>query len=180
MGPMAPFQGTVIGTERLLEAMKGSGVRRLLLASSISVYDWKAARGALTEESPLERSPYTRDGYAIAKIWQERLCRRYADEHGIELVVLRPGFIWGAGNERPEGSIGASIGPCHLVFGVGRRLPFTHVVNAADCFRVALENDASVGEVLNLVDGHDLTAWRFEGEYLRRMGLPFQKEPKGK
>ena len=34
------FFSTVVGTERLLEAMAKSGTRRVVLASSFSVYDW--------------------------------------------------------------------------------------------------------------------------------------------
>ena len=55
-----------------------------------------------------------------------------------------------------------------VVFAAGRQLPFTHVANAADCFRAAIESEKSIGETLNLLDGHDLTAWRFKGEQLRR------------
>ena len=38
-GEDAQFAGTVAGTERLLEAMATSACRRLVLASSFSVYD---------------------------------------------------------------------------------------------------------------------------------------------
>lgn len=62
---------TVVGTERLLESMARSTTRRLVLASSFSVYGWSGVHGTLTEESPLEAHLYKRDGYAIAKTWQE-------------------------------------------------------------------------------------------------------------
>ena len=72
------------------------GTRRLVLVSTLSVYDWSGRGGELTEDSPLERHLERRDGYTITKTWQERLCRRYADAHGCDLTVLRPGFIWGS------------------------------------------------------------------------------------
>ena len=43
-GDGAQMADTVVGTERLLEAMAGSTTRRLVLASSFSVYDWSAIR----------------------------------------------------------------------------------------------------------------------------------------
>src|SRR5262249_23258388 len=52
-GEDAQFATTVVGTERLLDAMARSRTRRLVLASSFSVYDWSAIRGTLNEESPL-------------------------------------------------------------------------------------------------------------------------------
>jgi len=174
--PVAHFQGTVLGTERLLHAMTGSEVRRLLLVSSLSVYDWRAARGALVEESPLEPSMYTRDGYAIAKIWQERLCRRYAGDHGLDLVVLRPGFIWGRSREWIDG-VGIRLGRHVLVNGPFRRLPLTHVDNCADVVAAALESEAATGETFNVFDSDEIRAWRFASDYVRRGGggyrIPF-------
>jgi UDP-glucose 4-epimerase len=174
--PVAQFQGTVLGTERLLHAMRGSGVRRLVLVSSISVYDWRAPRGALVEESPLEPSMYTRDGYAISKIWQERLCRRYAGDHGLDLVVLRPGFIWGRSREWIDG-VGMRLGRFVLVNGPFRRLPLTHVDNCANVVAAALESEAASGETFNVFDSDEIRAWRFASAYVKRGGggycIPF-------
>ena len=91
-----------------------------------------------------------------------------SEAHGWQLTVLRPGFIWGLGNECPPGSIGRSIGRVHLVFGGFRQLPFTHVANCADCFRAAVESPKPIGQTLNVIDDHAITAWGFMGEYLRR------------
>ena len=163
----AQMSDTVVGTERLLAAMAQSATRRLVLASSFSVYDWTAVRGTLDEESPLESNLYRRDGYAIAKTWQERVVRRMSLEHHWDLTVLRPGFIWGRDHEYLAG-LGQKVGRWHLVFGPSTRLPLTHVENCADCFAAAVENPRAVGETFNVIDGHDISAWRYLGEYLRR------------
>ena len=118
----AQMADTVVGTERLLEAMAGSATRRLVLASSFSVYGWSTIRGTLTEESPLESDLYHRDGYAIAKTWQERVTRRMSQEHNWDLTVLRPGFIWGRDHGYLAG-LGQKLGRWHLVFGPSTRLP---------------------------------------------------------
>jgi 2-alkyl-3-oxoalkanoate reductase len=96
-GEDAQLAASVNGTERLLGAMAKTPCKRLILASSFSVYDWSRIRGTLDEDSPIEDAPdlYSRDGYSIAKSWQERVARRFAEKHGWELTVLRPGFIWG-------------------------------------------------------------------------------------
>ena len=64
--------------------MARSSCRRLVLASSFSVYDWSAIHGELDEQSPVEagKDLYARDGYSIAKSWQERIVRRAAATHG--------------------------------------------------------------------------------------------------
>ena len=158
---------TVVGTERLLKAMANSTTRRLILASSFSVYNWNTIRGTLTEESPLESDLYRRDGYAIAKTWQERVTRRMSQEHNWDLTVLRPGFIWGRDHGYLAG-LGQKLGRFHLVFGPSARLPLTHVDNCADCFALTVENPRAVGETFNIVDGHEISTWRYLGEYLRR------------
>ncbi|MDJ0787926.1 MAG: NAD(P)-dependent oxidoreductase [Myxococcota bacterium] len=168
--PMAQFQGTVLGTERLLSALPGSGVRRLLLLSSLSVYDWRAPRGRLDEDSVLEQAPYERDGYAVAKLWQERLCREYAEKESLDLVVLRPGFIWGSTREWIDG-VGIQAGPLVLVNGPFRRLPLTHVDNCADAVAEALGSEAAAGGTFNVFDSDETRAWRYGSEFARRSGL---------
>jgi 2-alkyl-3-oxoalkanoate reductase len=166
----AQMADTVVGTERLLDAMTRSTTRRLVLASSFSVYGWSAIHGTLSEESPLETDLYRRDGYTIAKTWQERVVRRISQEHDWKLTVLRPGFIWGRDREYHAG-LGQKLGRWHLVFGPLAQPPLTYVENCADCFAEAAENPRAVGQTFNVVDGHDVSSWRYLGEYLRRTGV---------
>ena len=107
------FFSTVVGTERLLAAMARSQTRRMVLASSFSVYDWSEIQGTLDESAPLEHDLYERDSYAVAKLWQERVARRASHEHGFDLRVLRPGFIWGPGRTELAG-VGQRVGGLHF------------------------------------------------------------------
>ncbi|MEM8946047.1 MAG: NAD-dependent epimerase/dehydratase family protein [Planctomycetota bacterium] len=159
------FASTVVGTENLLAAMVEKKINRLIHCSTFSVYDWRTSGDTLDEQSPLEPDLYARDGYAISKTWQERLVRRAADSNDWHLAVLRPGFIWGAGNELIAG-IGQSVGPMHLVIGGSRPLPLTYVENCADCFLNALESDAPAGETFNVIDTDTVSAWRYMGQCL--------------
>ena len=176
-GEDAQLAATVVGTERLLDAMAGSQTRRLVLASSFSVYDWSAIRGTLTEESPLESGAdlYERDGYAVAKAWQERVVRRAAVDTGWELTVLRPGFIWGAGNA-DLACLGQRLGPVHLVFGASTRIPLTHVSNCADLFATAAEDPRAIGETFNVVDDDAVRVWGYLGRVSPR--LEFRGDPR--
>jgi len=167
----AQFAASVVGTERILEEMAGTGTKRLVLASSFSVYDWSAIRGELTEDSPVEPPAdlYERDGYAVAKVWQERVARRMAGENGWSLTVLRPGFIWGRGNEYLAG-LGQKLGSTHLVFGPSTRLPLTHVENCAHAFAEATLNPKAAGQTFNVVDDEGLTVSDYLKDYLERTG----------
>jgi UDP-glucose 4-epimerase len=160
------FTTAVVGTENLFAALEESRVQRLILASSIAVYDWGAADGTITEDTPLVRDPWPRGGYTVAKLWQERVSRLGAAEHGIALTILRPGFIWGRGRDALMG-IGQSIGPVHFVVSGGRGLPATYVENCAHCFGSVLEDGRAAGRVYNVVDPPGSSAWRFMGAHLR-------------
>jgi 2-alkyl-3-oxoalkanoate reductase len=177
-GEDAQFVGTVAGTERLLEAMAVSACRRLVLCSSFSVYDYSSTRQILDEGSPLHRVPdvYTRDGYTVAKWWQERVTRRFAEKHGWDLTVLRPGFIWG----RDHGylaALGQQFGRHQLVIGPLTRIPMTHVENCADAFALAATDPRARGRTLNVVDGPGERIWSYLHDYMRRSGQPCWRLP---
>jgi len=159
------------GTERLLEAMAHPACRRLVLASSFSVYDFGRTRGTLDEEAPLHQLPevYGRDGYTIAKWWQERVTRRYAEQNGWDLTVLRPGFIWGR-DHAYICSLGEQFGSLQLVIGPSTHLPLTHVENCADLFALAASDARACGQTFNVVDGPGEQIWSFLSDYLAGTG----------
>jgi 2-alkyl-3-oxoalkanoate reductase len=177
-GEDAMFASTVTGTERLLAAMAGTACRRIVLASSFSVYDWSAIRGTLDEDSPLESGAdlYQRDGYSIAKSWQEKITRRFAAKHGWDLTVLRPGFIWG----RDHGYLAACsipIGNLHVVIGPFTHMPLTHVDNCADLFARAAADPRAIGQTFNVVDGPGNRIWSYLGDHLKGLGAPGFRVP---
>jgi UDP-glucose 4-epimerase len=172
-GEDAQFAGTVVGTERLLDAMAATACRRLVLCSSFSVYDYSATKRTLDEDSPLHRVPdvYARDGYTIAKWWQERVTRRLAAQHGWDLTVLRPGFIWG----RDHGylsALGQQLGRHHLVIGPLTRIPMTHVENCADVFVLAAVDDRARGQTFNIVDDPGERIWTYLTDHVRGSKQP--------
>jgi len=170
-GEEAQFAGTVAGTERLLEAMATTSCRRIILCSSFSVYDYSSTKGTLDEQSPLHALPdlYARDGYTIAKWWQERVTRRFSEKYNWSLTVLRPGFIWG----RDHGylaALGQQFGRHHLVIGPMSRIPMTHVENCADVFALAAVDPRSDGQTLNVVDGPGERIWSYLSNYMQGTG----------
>ena len=163
------FTSTVIGTERLLEAMARSATKRLIHISSLVVYDWSRAKGVMDESSPLLSEIYSMGGYTIAKVWQERLVRRFALANAWKLTVMRPGFIWGARHAEIAG-MGRRFGHFYLLFGPLTRLPLSHVANCADCIVLATENPAAIDQTFNVVDEDKVRVLRYVREYARRTG----------
>jgi UDP-glucose 4-epimerase len=166
-GEDAQFLSTVIGTERLLDAMSKSSTRRLILVSSLVVYDWTHAKGVLDENTPLLKKPYGMGAYTIAKAWQERVVSKYAAAYSWDLTILRPGFIWGPEHARIAG-MGRHVGRFYVMFGPLTRLPLTHVLNCADCIVKILDSPNVAGETFNVVDNDDIRVWRYVREYVKR------------
>ena len=133
--PEERFASTVAGTERLLAALPGTDVRRVLLASTISVYDFTRGSAVIDEDHPVEQNLYARDPYAVAKVWQERVAREACDGAPWDLVTLRPGMIWGRDRGEVAGA-GQPLGGLRLVYAPRWRLPLTYVENCAGPLRV--------------------------------------------
>jgi nucleoside-diphosphate-sugar epimerase len=161
------FASTVVGTERFLEAMTRSSVKRLVHVSSLVVYDWGRVKDIMDEDTPLLKNPYELGPYAVAKTWQERIVARFSEAHSWDLTILRPGFIWGPQHAQIAG-MGRQHGRIYLMFGPFTRLPLCHVVNCADCLTAAIENPAAIGETFNVIDGDKIRVWRYAREYTRR------------
>jgi nucleoside-diphosphate-sugar epimerase len=82
--PLATDRVNVAGTLNVLRAAHAAGVRRVVLASSSSVYGG-ADRRPTPETAPLvPRSPY-----AVSKLAGEHYARVYHELHGLETVSLR-------------------------------------------------------------------------------------------
>ena len=160
------FASTVAATERFLAAMMNSPVRRLILVSSLVVYDWSRAKGQLDEQTPLLTNIYDMGAYTIAKTWQERVVARALS---LQLTVMRPGFIWGPEHAKIAG-MGRRFGRAHVLFGPFTRLPLTYVENCADCLAAAVDCSESIGETFNVVDDDNIRVWRYVREFASRSG----------
>jgi nucleoside-diphosphate-sugar epimerase len=165
--PAEMYLNTVIATRNLLDAMKDAPqVRRIVLVSSFAVYGtYDLKRGAVVnEDTPLEPHPEWRDGYALAKLHQEELAREKVAELGRELVVLRPGVIYGPGGSAFSNRVGANMFGWMFHLGGSNILPLSHVKNCADAIVLAAISPAAAGGTFNVHDD-DLPSC---GEYLRR------------
>ncbi len=102
------LEANVAGTEGLMRAASAAGVRRVVQISTIGVY--RVGRVARVDEAapqkPLDRpirdwsSLSTSPLYSWTKRVSERVAREQAEALGLELVVLRPGPIYGSGDPK--------------------------------------------------------------------------------
>jgi nucleoside-diphosphate-sugar epimerase len=170
--PADIFKGCVVSSERLIEAIKKSGRGiRVVLVSSFSVYGAQDGSGTplLTEVSPIEPNPERRDTYSHAKLWQEKLFWEAHSRHGLPLVVVRPGVIYGPRGTAMSSRVGIELFGLFVNLGGDNTLPLTYVDNCAEAI-VLVGQKAGDGEIYNVTDD-DLPSCN---EYLRR----FRREVK--
>jgi UDP-glucose 4-epimerase len=101
--PLTTDQANTHGTLTVLTASAAAGVRRVIYASSSSVYGIGAARPAAETQPPRPRSPY-----AVTKLAGEHYCRVFAELHGLETVALRYFNVYGP-RQRPDSPYAAVI-----------------------------------------------------------------------
>src|SRR5436190_1353557 len=152
----------VTATQRLLEAVRGSSsLQRFVYASTSSVY----GRFASGDESlpPRPISPY-----GVTKLAAENLCRSYAEEQGLPLVVLRYFSVYGP-RQRPDMGyarfIDAMLRDRPLpVYGDGQQVRGNTYV--ADCVEATVAAmTAPVAETYNVGGGEAASVW----DILRRL-----------
>lgn len=161
---------TVVTSRNLLDAATAAGVRRFVLVSSFSVYGVSSVPrgGIMDENTPLEAHPERRDPYAFAKLRQEQLFHEYQRRYGFELVVLRPGTIYGPGGGAFSARVGIQLPGLFLHFGNGNRLPLTYVDNCAEALvAAAAASHATSDEVYNVVDDGIPTSRSYLRQYRR-------------
>lgn len=146
-------QNNIEATQRLLEAAKGTDIRKFVYASSSSVY------GACLELPMRETSP-TRpfSPYGVSKLAAEHLCLLYSTNYGVPTVSLRFFTVYGPG-QRPDMAFhkffrAIRLGSPITVFGDGLQTrDFTYIDDIVDANLAALTRGRT-GEVYNVGGGH--------------------------
>lgn len=160
--PLDSHLHNATGTINLLEAAKKSGVKRIVCASSSSVY------GDAQEEYKSENLPNVPlSPYAVAKMMNEHYCRVFSELYDIETVSLRYFNVFGP-NQDPQSDYAAVI-PLFIkailkdqsptIFGDGTQSrDFTFVKNNVEANILAMTSDkVGKGEAINIACGKSYT-----------------------
>jgi nucleoside-diphosphate-sugar epimerase len=155
--PRLAMAALVDGTFNVLEAAARAGVRKVIAASSASVYG--AAESFPTEET---HHPYdNRTIYGAAKLFNEGLLRSFNDMYGLDYIALRYFNVYGPRMDvhgaytevliRWMEAIAAGRPP--IIFGDGAQtMDFVHVADVTRANLIAAESPAS-DVVFNIASG---------------------------
>jgi nucleoside-diphosphate-sugar epimerase len=169
------FLNSVVTTRNLFRACESGGcLKRFVNISSFSVYSTKSAsNGTLDETCSLEEHPELRkDAYSYAKVKQDQMVISYAQKLGIPWVIVRPGYVYGPGNEAITGRVGIGSFGIFLHLGGSNRIPMTYVDNCAEAIVLAGLVPGVDNEVFNIVDDELPSSRQFLRLYKKEV-VPF-------
>ena len=102
--PLAAIDVNIQGVGHVLESVSRCGIKRLIFASTIWVYDLSyRVDSPMTEDVPLYLDQISHM-YTATKLSAELVCRSYQNSYGIEVTILRYGVPYG-----PRGRLGTVV-----------------------------------------------------------------------
>jgi len=147
------LRNNIRATQRLLEASHRAPERRIVYASSSSVYGESERLPTPEDAAPQPLSPY-----GVTKLAAEQLCRLYHANHGVDAVALRFFSVYGP-RQRPDMAFRrfceAAVAHAPIdVYGDGRQTrDFTFVVDVVAAARAAAVAEGVAGEAYNVGGG---------------------------
>lgn len=83
--PVEFSENNILGTVKLLEAMRSANVKKIIFSSSACVYG-KVAKTPITEEDPLAEQE---NPYGVTKVTMEQFCKLYHNLFEFDVTILR-------------------------------------------------------------------------------------------
>ena len=155
--PLTTTAVNIEGTLNVLLAARDAGVRRVVNASSSSVYGNGGTLPRDEGQSPDPISPY-----AVAKLSAERFCTSFSRVYEIETVSLRYFNVFGP-RQDPNSQYAAVIprfvraiadGVPVTIYGDGEQSrDFTYIANVVEANLLAADADGASGAILNVATG---------------------------
>ncbi len=154
--PVETMMPALIGTNQLLECIKGVEDMRFLYVSSGEIYGSDITGEFMETDSGYVDSMKSRSCYPSAKRAAETLCASYVTEYGVDAVVVRPSHVYGPNFSKKDNRASAQffqnvlIGQDVVLNSMGKQLrSYTYV---ADCVSamLAVLLKGNAGEAYNL------------------------------
>jgi UDP-glucose 4-epimerase len=156
LDPTPTHEVNATGTLNVLQEAVRQGVKRFVLASSAAVYG-DTEKLPIKEDTPLKPlSPY-----AASKTSAEAYCQAFAKSYALNTIILRPFNVYGprSANSPYSGVItkllkAAASNDAFTIQGDGEQTrDFIHVNDVAQAITLALENQKTTAETLNVCTG---------------------------
>ena len=175
--PTESLDVNLLGTQNVFDAAARSSVRRIVYASSASIYGNPQSLPMREDDTPAPLTPY-----CIAKLAGEQLLAYYAKRSKISWLALRFFNVYGPGQQTDAYYTSVVLaflrriaaGEAPVIDGRGEQsMDFIHVQDIARAVGLALDSDAS-GEALNVGTGQQTTVAELADHLVRAVGADVQ------
>lgn len=160
----------------LARAFARKGTRRFIFLSSVGVLGNETAPGhPFTHESP----PAPHNAYALSKLEAEEGLKAIAAETGMEVVIIRPPLVYGAG---AKGNFASLVGWLEkgipLPLGaIHNRRSLVGIDNLVDLIVTTVDHPAAANRTFLVSDGEDLSTTELLRRTAAAMGRPARLLP---
>ena len=172
--PLTTTAVNIEGTLNVLLAARDESVRRIVNASSSSVYGNTGTLPRVETQAPDPISPY-----AVAKLAAERFCTSFSRVYGMEIVSLRYFNVFGP-RQDPTSQYAAVVprfiraiadGEPVTIYGDGEQSrDFTYIDNVVDANLKAAEAAQGIGQVINIANGERISLNQLLSELISLTG----------
>jgi len=177
--PLTTSAVTIEGTLNVLLAARDEAVRRVVYASSSSVYGNSGTLPRSESQQPDPISPY-----AVAKLSAERYCVSFHRVYGLETVALRYFNVFGPSQD-PNSQYAAVVPRFIAAIDQGEPVPihgdgtqsrdFTFVANVVEANALAADAEDAAGTVLNVATGRQTSVNDLADAIGAALGKPVEK-----
>jgi UDP-glucose 4-epimerase len=159
--PLTSSEINIGGTLNVLLAARDAGVRRVIFASSSSVYGDAAGFPRVETQATSPLAPY-----AVSKLAAEQYCRVAHLVYGLETVCLRYFNVFGCRQDPlsqysaviPKFITAMQAGVAPTIYGDGMQSrDFTHVDDVVAANVLALDAPAAAGRIYNIACGRQIS-----------------------
>ena len=178
--PLTTSAVNVEGTLNVLLAARDLGVRRVVFASSSSVYGNSGELPRVETANPDPISPY-----GVAKLAAERYCVSFSRVYPLETIALRYFNVFGP-NQDPRSQYAAVVprfiteaaaGRPVTIYGDGTQSrDFTYVANVVEATILAADALDGSGAILNVATGRSVTVNELAEAVCAVLGRPVETE----
>ena len=157
------------GTVNLAKAAAKASVKRFIFVSSIKV------NGELTGQQPFTENdlPNPQDPYGVSKYEAEKALRQIEKETGMEVVILRPPLIYGAGVKANFAALLKLVDkkiPLPLA-NIDNKRSFIYVGNFVDAIITCATHPNAAGQTYLVSDGEDVSM----PHLIKKIAIAFNK-----
>ena len=155
--PLEAFRRvSVQGAEHLARTAVASGVKRFVYVSSVKVNGEETLSGTSYAERDM---PMPQDAYGVSKWEAEQALHHVADETGLEVVIVRPPLVYGAGVKGNFAQL-LRVLSCDIplpLASIKNQRDLIYVGNLVDALLACAMHPAAVGQTYLVSDGEGVS-----------------------